>query len=88
MDAFLLIPPQVYLGFLFATVTTFVFHALFGRSNRSGLFYWPFGLIFFAGGALAATPLGATYLMIGGLPVLAGIVASIAGLILAHLLLT
>ena len=87
MDALLLIPPPVFLGFILATFTTFIFHALFGRRDRSGLFYWPFGVGGFAVGAIVSTPLGATYLLVGGLPLLGGIAGCIVGLMLAHLIL-
>ena len=87
MEIFLLIPPQVYLGLVLASFATFLFHAMVGRRHRSGVFYWPFGLAGFAAGALAATPLGADYLLIGGLPVLGALVGCMIGLLLAHLLL-
>ena len=87
MDLLLLIPVSVYFGLVLATLATFLFHAIVGRRHRSGLFYWPFGLAGFAGGALAATPLAADYLLIGGLPVLGALVGSMIGLLLAHLLL-
>ena len=87
MEALLLIPPPVFLGFVLATFTTFIFHALFGRRDRSGLFYWPFGVGGFAAGAVVATPLGATYLLVGGLPLLGGIAGCIVALMLAHLIL-
>lgn len=87
MELLLLIPPPVYLGLVLATMLSFLFHGLVGRRNRSGVFYWPFGVLFFAAGALLATPLGASYLMLGGLPVLAGILACLLGLFLAHVLL-
>ncbi len=88
VDIFLVVPPSVYLGVLLATLTTFTFHAVVGgRRERSGLFYWPFGLAGFAGGALAAGLLGATYLVVGGLPLLGGIAGCVVGLLLAHLVL-
>ena len=87
MDVFLLIPPPVYLGVILATCATFLFHAMVGRRHRSGVFYWPFGLAGFAAGALASTPIGADYLLLGGLPVLGALVGRLIGLLLAHLLL-
>ncbi len=87
MDVFLLIPPGVYFGFVLATFATFLIHAMVGRRRRAGVFYWPFGVAGFAAGALAATPLGANYLLIGTLPVLGGLLGCLVGLLLAHLLL-
>ena len=87
MDLLLVVPPSVYLGLVLATLATFLFHSIAGHRHRSGLFYWPFGLAGFAAGALAATPLGADYLLIGGLPVLGALVGSMIGLLLARLLL-
>ncbi|MBM4436899.1 MAG: hypothetical protein FJ029_06620 [Actinobacteria bacterium] len=87
MELLRLIPPQVVLGLVLATTMSFLFHGMVGRRHRSGIFYWPFGVLFFTAGALLATPLGAHYLMLGGLPVLAGMVGCLLGLILAHVLL-
>lgn len=87
MDVFLLIPPHVYLGLVLATVVTFLLHAFFGRRQRAGLLYWPFGIGGFVAGTLVATPLGATYLLIGGLPVLAGLLGCVLGVVVAHVLL-
>ena len=87
MDVFLLIPPNVYFGFVLATFATFFFHAMVGRRHRAGVFYWPFGMAGFAAGALAATPVGADYLVIGSLPVLGGLMGCLIGLLLAHVLL-
>ncbi len=88
MDVLLVIPPSVFLGLVLATFASFTFHTVLGRRQRSGVVYWPFGLAGFAAGALAATPLGATYLALGGLPVLGGLVGCLIGLLIAHLVLT
>ena len=87
MDVLFLIPPPVVLGFILATFTTFIFHALFGRRDRSGLFYRPFGGGGIAAGAIVSTPLGTTYLLVGGLPLLGGIAGCVVGLLLVHLIL-
>ena len=68
MDLLFVIPPSVYLGLLLATFVSFTFHAVVGRRQNSGFFYWPFGVAGFAGGAVAAGAIGATYMAIGGLP--------------------
>lgn len=88
MDALFVIPPSVYLGLLLATFVSFTFHAVAGRRENSGFFYWPFGVAGFAGGALAAGALGATYMSIGGLPILGAFVGCLVGLLVAHLVLT
>ncbi len=88
MDVLLVIPPSVYLGLLLATFISFTFHTVMGRRQNSGFFYWPFGVAGFAGGALAAGALGATYMAIGGLPILGGFVGCLVGLLVAHLVLT
>ena len=88
VDVFLLIPPHVYLGLVLATIVAFLFHAFVGRRQRAGILYWPFGVGGFAAGALMAAPLGATYLMIGGLPVLAALLGGILGVAIAHVLLS
>lgn len=87
MDVFLVIPPPVVLGFVLSTFATFIFHALFGRQERSGVFYWPFGVGGFAVGAIVSTPLGATYLLVGGLPVLGGLAGCAIGLLLVHVIM-
>ena len=87
MEIFLLIPPHLYMGLVLATGVTFLFHAFLGRRHRAGFLYWPFGIGGFAAGALVATPLGATYLLIGGLPVLAGLLGCLLGAVVAHVLL-
>jgi len=88
LDVLLLVPPHVILGFVLATVITFLFHAFFGRRHRAGFLYWPFGIGGFVAGAMVAPALGATYLMVGGLPVLAGLLGCILGVVVAHVLLT
>ncbi len=88
VDVFLLVPPHVYLGLVLATIVAFLFHAFVGRRQRAGILYWPFGIGGFAAGALMAAPLGATYLMIGGLPVLAALLGCILGVVIAHVLLS
>ena len=88
MDVLFVVPPSVYLGLLLATFISFTFHAVMGRRQNSGFFYWPFGVAGFAGGALAAGAIGATYMAIGGLPILGGFVGCLVGLLVAHLVLT
>ena len=88
MDVLFVIPPSVYLGLLLAAFICFTFHAVIGRRENSGFFYLPFGVAGFAGGALAAGAIGATYMAIGGLPILGAFVGCIVGLLVAHLVLT
>lgn len=88
MDVLFVIPPPVYLGLLLATFVSFTFHVVLGRRQQSGFFYWPFGVAGFAGGAVAAGTIGATYLAIGGLPIFGGLVGCAVGLLVAHLVLT
>ena len=88
MDVLFVVPPPIYLGLLLATFVSFTFHAVVGRREHSGFFYWPFGVAGFAGGALAAGAIGATYMAIGGLPILGACVGCLVGLLVAHLVLT
>lgn len=88
MDVLFAIPPSVYLGLVLATLVSFTFHAVVGRRQNSGFFYWPFGVAGFVGGALAAGAIGATYMAIGGLPILGAFVGCVVGLLVAHLVLT
>lgn len=88
MDVLFVIPPSVYLGLLLATLVSFTFHTVVGRRENSGFFYWPFGVAGFAGGALAAGAIGATYMAVGGLPILGAFVGCMVGLLVAHLVLT
>lgn len=88
MDVLFVVPPSVYLGLLLATFISFTFHAVIGRRQNTGFFYLPFGVAGFAGGALAAGAIGATYMAIGGLPILGAFVGCVVGLLVAHLVLT
>ncbi|MDE2902605.1 MAG: hypothetical protein OXP73_06205 [Chloroflexota bacterium] len=88
MDVLVEIPPSVYLGLLLATFVSFTFHAVVGRRQNSGFFYLPFGVAGFTGGALAAGAIGATYMALGGLPILGAFVGCVVGLLIAHLVLT
>tara|TARA_B100001123_G_scaffold435006_1_gene562636 strand:- start:3496 stop:3774 length:279 start_codon:yes stop_codon:yes gene_type:complete len=86
IEILLLVPPAVYLGFAIAVATAFLFHVFVGHRNRTGMYYLPFSIFGFLGGATFASRFGLNWFVYGDLALLAGLTGAILALIMAHML--
>lgn len=64
-DYLALVPPALLLGFLLASLESVAFHVLFGRGDRSTLWYLAVGITGFWLGHLAAEYIGAVFQPVG-----------------------
>ncbi len=64
-DYLALVPPVVVLGFLLASLEAAAFHVLFGRGDRSTLWYLGVGLVGFWIGHFVAEYIGAFFPPLG-----------------------
>ena len=67
-DYLALVPPALLLGFLLAGFESVAYHVLFGRGDRSTLWYLGIGCVGFWLGHLAAAYVGAVFQPVGTLP--------------------
>ena len=86
-DVLIEIPPWVYLGTVMGLAVSLLFYAVVGHSERSPLWYLPFGLGGFFAGNWAGNALGLTLLQLGDVQATAALAGALLALVLLHLVM-
>ena len=87
IDLLVEIPPWIYLGTVMGLAVSLLFYAAVGHSERSPLWYMPFGVGGFFAGNWAGNALGLALLQLGDVQAAAALAGALLVLALLHLVI-